>query len=75
VVSRRAAVYFENSQEYINALPERLHAMAVSSEYAVESQYFLSETYARFGRAQVRLQALIYRQRNKMPEIIWVRRE
>jgi len=74
LVSRRASAYFKNVGDFTGALPERLRTSAVSSTYTVESQYFLSEAQSWFGRAQVRLQALLYRQRNKMPEIVWIRR-
>lgn len=74
LVSRRAAAPFKSAQEYVGALPESLRATAVASAYTVESQYFLSEAEAWFGRAQVRLQALIFRQRSRMPEVVWVRR-
>ena len=74
LVSRRASAYFKSVAEFTAALPERLRTTAVSSAYTVESQYFLFEAQSWFGRAQVRLQALLYRQRNKMPEIVWLRR-
>ena len=74
LVSRRASAYFKSVAEFTAALPERLRTTAVSSAYTVESQYFLFEAQSWFGRAQVRLLALLYRQRNKMPEIVWVRR-
>ncbi len=45
-----------------------------SSVYCVESQYFLSDVESWFGRAHVRVNALISRQRNKMPELVWLRR-
>ena len=74
LVSRRASAYFKSVAEFTVALPERLRTTAVSSAYTVESQYFLFEAQSWFGRAQVRLQALLYRQRNRMPEIVWLRR-
>ena len=74
LVSRRSTAHFKSIGDFTGALPERLRTTAVSSVYTVESQYFLSEAQAWFGRAQVHLQALIFRQRNKMPEIIWMRR-
>ena len=74
LVSRRASAYFKSVAEFTAALPERLRTTAVSSAYTVESQYFLFEAQSWFGRAQVRLQALLYRQRNRMPEIVWLRR-
>lgn len=74
LVSRRASAYFKNVGDFTAALPERLRTTAVSSAYTVESQYFLFEAQSWSGRAQVRLQALLYRQRNKMPEIVWLRR-
>ena len=74
LVSRRASAYFKSVGDFTGALPERLRTSAVSSSYTVESQYFLSEAQSWFGRAQVRLQALLYRQRSRMPEIVWIRR-
>ncbi|MBS1229314.1 MAG: ral secretion pathway protein GspK [Proteobacteria bacterium] len=74
LLSRRASAYFKSVGDFTGALPERLRNTAVSSAYTVESQYFLSEAQSWFGRAQVRLQALLYRQRNKIPEIVWMRR-
>jgi len=74
LVSRRASAHFKSVADFTSALPERLRTTAIASAYTVESQYFLSEAQSWFGRAQVRLQALIFRQRNKMPEIVWVRR-
>jgi general secretion pathway protein K len=74
IVSRRAAAPFKSAQEYVEALPERLRALSVTTAYGVESQYFLSDVETWFGRAHLRFQALIYRQRNKMPELLWLRR-
>jgi general secretion pathway protein K len=74
LVSRRASAYFKSVAEFTAVLPVRLRTTAVSSAYTVESQYFLFEAQSWFGRAQVNLQALLYRQRNKMPEIVWLRR-
>ena len=74
LVSRRVTEQFKSAQDFVNALPESLRTAAASASYTVESQYFLSEAEAWSGRAHVRLQALIYRQRSKMPETVWVRR-
>jgi general secretion pathway protein K len=74
IVSRRASAPFKSAQEYIAALPERLRNQSAASAYGVESQYFVSEVDAWFGRAHLRLQTLIYRQRNRSPELLWVRR-
>lgn len=75
LVGRRARGHFTSGQDFVNALPEALRATARPALYTVESQYFLSEADAWFGRAHVRLQALLYRQRAAMPDILWVRRE
>jgi general secretion pathway protein K len=77
LVNRRARAHFTSTQEFIRALPEKLRESISTSAtlYTVESQYFLSEAGAQYGRVYVRLQALLYRQRSKMPEIVWVRRE
>ena len=74
IVSQRASKQFNSAQDYTNALPERLRANAGSSRYCVESQYFITEVDTWFGRAHLRFQALIYRQRGKMPETLWIRR-
>ena len=74
LVSRRARAHFTSAQDFVNALPDSLRTSTRSAGYTVESQYFLSDAEARFGRAHVRLQALLYRQRARMPEILWVRR-
>ena len=73
LVSRRVTEQFKSAQDFVNALPESLRTATASASYTVESQYFLSEAEAWSGRAHVRLQALIYRQRSKMPETVWVR--
>ncbi len=75
LVNRRARTHFTSAQDFVNALPDNLRTSTRSAGYTVESQYFLSEADAWFGRAHVRLQALLYRQRARMPEILWVRRE
>lgn len=74
IVSQRASKQFNSAQDYTNALPERLRANAGSSRYCVESQYFITEVDTWFGRAHLRYQALLYRQRGKMPETLWIRR-
>lgn len=74
LVSRRAFTYFKSVAGFVNALPERLRPLSGYDVYCVESQYFLSEVESWFGRVQVRYLALIYRQRNKMPELVWLRR-
>jgi general secretion pathway protein K len=73
LVSRRAFTYFISVAGFVNALPERLRTFSGHNVYCVESQYFLSEVESWFGRAQVRYLALIHRQRNKMPEVVWLR--
>jgi general secretion pathway protein K len=75
LVSRRARTHFPSTREFVNVLPEKLRASAPVSLYTVESQYFLSEAEAWYGRVHVRMQALLYRQRGRMPEIVWVRRD
>ena len=74
LVNRRAQAHFTSAQDFVNALPDSLRTSTRSAAYTVESQYFLSEAESWFGRAHVRLQALLYRQRARMPEILWVRR-
>lgn len=74
LVNRRARSYFISAQDFIKALPEKLRASTQATRYTVESQYFLSEAEAQYGRVYVRLQALLYRQRGRMPEIVWVKR-
>jgi general secretion pathway protein K len=75
LVSRRARAHFTSVQDFVKALPEKLRTSSATTLYTVESQYFLSEAAAWYGRVYVRMQALLYRQRGRMPEIVWVRRE
>jgi len=74
LVSRRSTAHFKSAQEFVNALPESMRTSTQSGSYTVESQYFLSETNAWFGRAHSRLRVLLYRQRGNLPETVWVRR-
>ncbi len=74
IVSRRASAHFKTSQDYVSALPERLRSLSGRSSFIVESNYFLSEVESWFGRAHWRFHALIYRQQNRMPEVLWVKR-
>ena len=74
IVRRRASAHFRSTRDYVNALPEHLRRNLDSSAYCVESQYFLSDVESWFGRAYVHLNALIYRQRNRAPELVWLRR-
>ncbi|MDR3298726.1 MAG: type II secretion system minor pseudopilin GspK [Candidatus Accumulibacter sp.] len=79
LVNRRVRAHFTSTQDFVRALPEKLRGSisipTSAALYTIESQYFLSEAEARCGRVYVRLQALLFRQRGKMPEIVWVRRE
>jgi general secretion pathway protein K len=77
LVTRRAWAYFTSTQGFVRALPEKVREAISSStsRYTVESQYFLSESGVQYGRVYVHLQALLYRQRGRMPEIVWVRRD
>jgi general secretion pathway protein K len=74
LVNRRARAHFESVREFLDALPDPLRPSALATRYTVESQYFLAETEAWYGRVSIRLQALLFRQRGKMPEIVWLRR-
>lgn len=71
---RRTADHFKSAQDFVNALPGELRTTTRPTAYAVESQYFQFETESWSGRAHLRLQAMLYRQRGRMPEILWVRR-
>jgi general secretion pathway protein K len=75
LVSRRARAHFTSPQEFIRALPEKTRASVSATLYTVESQYFLAEAESWYGRVYVRMQALLYRQRGRMPEIVWVKKE
>lgn len=70
---RRAAEHFLSGQDFVNALSGELRTTVRPTSFTVESQYFLAETEARSGRANVRLHALIYRQRGRMSETVWIR--
>ncbi|SDH21877.1 type II secretion system minor pseudopilin GspK [Propionivibrio dicarboxylicus] len=74
LVSRRASRYFRSGQDFVNALPQKLQLQTPPSLFTVESQYFLVEVDAVFGKAQLRQFALLFRERNKMPEVVWWKR-
>ncbi|WP_153111866.1 type II secretion system minor pseudopilin GspK [Propionivibrio limicola] len=74
LVSRRVATPFKSGQDFVNALPESIRHTTKPANYTVESQYFIAESEAWFGRAHLQLQALLYRQRGKVPDILWIRR-
>lgn len=75
LVVRRARAHFTSTQDFLKALPEKVRGTASQTLYGVESQYFLAEAESVYGRVYVRMQALLYRQRGRMPEIVWVRRD
>lgn len=75
LVIRRTADPFKSGQDFVNALPGQLRTTVRPTAFAVESQYFLAEAEAQSGRAHLRLQALLYRQRGRMPVILGIRRE
>jgi len=74
LVTRRAREHFASAQDFVNALPGELRTSTKPAIYTVESQYFLSEAESWYGRAHVRLQALLYRQRGLLPEVVRVMR-
>ena len=74
LVSRRASTPFKSVQDFVNALPENIRHTTKPALYIVESQYFLVESEAWFGRAHCQLHAFVFRQRGKMPDVLWLRR-
>ena len=75
IVNRRASSYFKSVQEFISIIPTGARTSVNPTNYTVQSQYFFSESEAWYGRAHLRIKALLFRQSGAIPEIIWVRRD
>ncbi|KAF0814298.1 putative type II secretion system protein K [Andreprevotia sp. IGB-42] len=74
VVSKRAGKYFETLQDFSDALPERVRANVVAGSLSIQSRYFINEVDAQFGRVTVRYAALLERNGNDAPRIVWLKR-
>ncbi len=75
VISTRGSKHFANFNEFVAALPENLRNKANSSQYTVQSTYFIIDSKTAYGRVHVRYQALLKRSDGQtMPTIVWARR-
>jgi len=75
VISRRGNKHFANFNEFVAALPENLRSKANSSNYTVQSLYFVMLAKTAYDRVHVRYQALLKRVDGQtMPTIVWARR-
>ena len=74
VVSKRAGKYFNNIGEFRDALPDSFKSTAITS-ISVQSNYFLNEVDAHFGRVSLRYAALLERNGTDLPTVVWLRRE
>lgn len=61
----------EIDQKFNGTLPEAIKA---SNYLTVETDYFLSEVDARFGRVTVAYRAMLFRKDQLMPKVVWMRR-
>ena len=74
VISARSGTHFATVDAFAEALPAPIRASLKRGAYSVMSQYFLAEIDAWFGRVHVRFQALLARNGNQIPDVVWVRR-
>ncbi|WP_283149658.1 type II secretion system minor pseudopilin GspK [Silvimonas soli] len=75
VVAKRAGSYFADISQFTKALPDTAKAGVISAALSVQSQYFINEVDAHFGRVTLRYAALLERKTSDIPRIVWFRRE
>lgn len=74
VVRQRAADPFQSIDAFRDALPEKARSEALPNYADVRSDYFLSDVDARFGRVTMAYRALLERNGDQVPRVVWLRR-
>lgn len=74
VISARSGTHFATVNAFAAALPDTMSGTLGRGLYSVTSQYFLAEIDTWFGRVHMRHQALLARDGNQIPDVVWVRR-
>ncbi|UXY14359.1 type II secretion system minor pseudopilin GspK [Chitiniphilus purpureus] len=74
VVAARAGRFFETMEAFQAVLPESKRGELGLELVSVESRYFVNEVEVRFGRVNSRFAALLERNGEEVPRIVWMRR-
>ncbi|MGQ5523419.1 type II secretion system minor pseudopilin GspK [Chitinimonas sp. PSY-7] len=72
LVQQRTTKPFEKPEDVKAALPENVREAADKVE--VKTNYFLSDVDARFGRVTIAYRALLSRDADEVPRVVWLRR-
>ncbi len=74
LVRERVTAPFQTIDAFRDALPESVRNENLPNVADVRSEYFLSEVDARFGRVTIAYRALLERNGDQVPRVIWLRR-
>lgn len=74
LVRERVTAPFQTIDAFRDALPESVLNENLPNVADVRSEYFLSEVDARFGRVTIAYRALLERNGDQVPRVIWLRR-
>jgi general secretion pathway protein K len=72
LVGTRATTPFRSIEDFRASLPRRAFQWE-EGDLSIESQFFLVNGRATVGKADVRMEALLQRERTVMPTIVWQR--
>jgi general secretion pathway protein K len=72
LVGSRATTPFRSMEDFRARLPRRAFQWE-EGDLSIESQFFLVRGRATVGKADVRMEALLQRERTVMPTIVWQR--
>ncbi|WP_269530758.1 type II secretion system minor pseudopilin GspK [Chitinimonas sp. BJYL2] len=74
IVRQRESRPYQSEGEFKAMLPDSIAGLATPERVGMESRYLLSEVDARFGRVTVSYRALLERNGDQVPRIVWIRR-
>lgn len=74
IAHARPQLFFANKSDFLAQLPASVGQLH-DADYDVHSSYFLASDHVQMGQAQVNLRALLYRNGQGLPTVIWVQRE
>lgn len=72
IVTARNLAYFQNLNDFKSRLPNKTINIE-NLNLSISSQYFLVTCIAEFGRTTLKVESLLYRNRQGWPTIIWKR--
>lgn len=74
LIARRASKPYMNMDEFREALPANLRTGLKAQAVEVQSRYFIVEVDAWFNDVQLGYEALLKRDGNNLPRVLWARR-